>query len=284
PSRRCDDRDRVAGVMGLLAQGATEVPLDAYRTSPDIGPVRHLRPSVQRVTDDGGGMVKYVGTLLDVTHQFEAEQALRASEERLRATLEQAPNVAVQWFDAQGRVLYWNGGSTRLYGWLPGEAIGRSIDDLMPAREEAELFRRSLAQITRSGKSIGPSEYQVRHRDGSPRWIEATLFSIPGLDKEPIFVCMDVDITARRNAEHAVEQERTHLRTLFATLPDLVWLKSPEGVYLSCNRQFERLCCLSEAELLGRTDYELFSKEEADFFRSHDERAMRTGQNSVNEE
>jgi len=279
-----DDRDLVGRVMGLLAQGATEVPLYVHRTSPDIGPVRHLRPSVQMVTDDGGCVVKYVGTLLDVTYQFEAEQALRASEERLRATLEQAPNVAVQWFDAQGRVLYWNGGSTRLYGWHPDEAIGRSIDTLMHTREEADVFREAFARIVRSGQSIGPSEYLVRHRDGSPRWIEATLFSIPGPDKAPIMVCMDVDITARRNAEHAVEQERTHLRTLFATLPDLVWLKSPEGVYLSCNRQFERLCGRTEAELLGRTDYELFSKEEADLFRSHDVLAMHTGQNSVNEE
>ncbi|MDP3873601.1 MAG: PAS domain S-box protein [Methyloversatilis sp.] len=279
-----EDRTRVAGVMALFVQGATEVPVHVYRTSPDAGPVRHLRPSVQTVTDDDGGVVKYVGTLLDVTYQFEAEQALRASEERLRATLEQAPNVAVQWFDAQGRVLYWNGGSTRLYGWTPDEAIGRSVDNLTHTREEADAFRDSFAQIARSGQSIGPSEYLVRHRDGSPRWIEATLFSIPGLDKDPIMVCMDVDITARHNAERAVEQERTHLRTLFATLPDLVWLKSPEGVYLSCNRQFERLCGRAEAELLGRTDYELFSKEEADLFRSHDELAMRTGQNSVNEE
>lgn len=279
-----DDRDRVAGVMGLLAEGAKEVPVHVYRTAPDLGPVRHLLPSVQIMTDDAGGVVKYAGTLLDITFQFEAGQALRTSEERLRATLEQAPNVAVQWFDAEGRVLYWNGGSTRLYGWLPEEAIGRSVDALMHTQEQAEAFRDAFAQIVRSGQPIGPSEYPARHRDGSPRWIEATLFSVPGLDKEPIFVCMDVDITARRHAEHAVEQERTHLRTLFATLPDFVWLKSPDGVYLSCNRQFERLCGRTEAELLGRTDYELFSKEEADLFRSHDERAMRTARNSVNEE
>lgn len=279
-----EDRERVAGVLGLLAQGATDVPLHVYRTSPDAGPVRHLRPSMHCVTDDAGKVVKYAGTLLDVTEVTEAALALRGSEERLRATLEQAPNVAVQWFDAAGRVLYWNGGSTRLYGWLPDEAIGRSVETLMHTPEEADLFRSSLAQIARTGQSIGPSEYLVKHRDGSPRWIEATLFSIPGLDEAPILVCMDVDITARRNAERTVEQERTHLRTLFSTLPDLVWLKSPEGVYLSCNRQFERLCCLTEAELLGRTDYELFSKEEADHFRSHDERAMRTGQNSINEE
>ena len=43
-------------------------------------------------------------------------KALRASEERLRATLEYAPNVAVQWFDRDGRVLYWNHASATLYG------------------------------------------------------------------------------------------------------------------------------------------------------------------------
>lgn len=278
-----DDRARMGEAIERMSERVLDE-VEVFRTDPARGPMRYLQPSIQTVFDADGQLVKYSGTILDVTEVTETARALRASEERLRATLEQAPNVAIQWYDREGRVLYWNKGSTRLYGWTPDEANGCLIEALMHTGPEADAFRDLLARIERTGEPAGPSEYPVLHRDGSTRYIEGTVFSIPGPRGEPLFVCMDVDVTARRNAEREVEQERTHLRTLFATLPDVVWLKSPEGVYLSCNRKFERLCGWREAELRGKTDYDLFGKEQADYFRAHDERAIRAGFNSVNEE
>lgn len=79
-------------------------------------------------------------------------------------------------------------------------------------------------------------------------------------------------------------QERSRLRTLFDTLPDLVWLKDPDGVYLACNAQFARLYGASEAQIVGRTDYDFVSAELADFFRRNDRRAIVAGQPISNEE
>ncbi|HEY9194413.1 MAG TPA: PAS domain S-box protein [Methyloversatilis sp.] len=278
-----DDRQRMREVLARMGDSNIDA-VGVFRTDPALGPVRHLQPSIRRVADAPGGLVKYAGTLLDVSDVVAAERALRESEERLRATLEQAPNVAVQWFDAAGRVLYWNCASTRLYGWSPDEAMGRTAAQLMLLDDDADRFARVLAGIERTGASAGPSEYRVRTRSGEQKHVESATFSIPGARDEHIFVCMDVDVTARRQAEQAVEKERTHLQTLFASLPDMVWLKSPEGVYLSCNRMFERLAGLREAELLGKTDYDLFPKETADYFRAHDERAIRAGCRSINDE
>ncbi|MCU0933106.1 MAG: EAL domain-containing protein [Thiobacillaceae bacterium] len=50
------------------------------------------------------------------------------------------------------------------------------------------------------------------------------------------------------------ERERGFLRTLVHTLPDLVWLQDTRGVYLACNRQFERLIGAREEDIVGRTD------------------------------
>jgi two-component system CheB/CheR fusion protein len=43
-------------------------------------------------------------------------------------------------------------------------------------------------------------------------------------------------------------------RILFRGLPDLAWLKDPQGRYLCCNAAFERIVGCTEAELRGRTD------------------------------
>ncbi len=85
--------------------------------------------------------------------------------------------------------------------------------------------------------------------------------------------------------EHkALEHERGFLRTLVSTIPDLIWLKDSEGVYLACNPRFERFFGASQAAIVGKTDYDFMDKELADFFRDNDRKAMAKGGACTNEE
>lgn len=74
------------------------------------------------------------------------------------------------------------------------------------------------------------------------------------------------------------------LRTLLQAIPDLVWLKSANGVYLACNHRFEKFFGATESEIVGHTDYDFVSKELADSFREYDRIAMMKGCPSTNEE
>lgn len=74
------------------------------------------------------------------------------------------------------------------------------------------------------------------------------------------------------------------LQTLVKTLPDLVWLKDTDGVFLTCNTMFERFFGATEAEIVGKTDYDFVDKELADFFRENDRKAMAAGKPTMNEE
>jgi PAS domain S-box-containing protein len=94
-------------------------------------------------------------------------------------------------------------------------------------------------------------------------------------------------LTIQDNLRHALGElgfERTRLQTLVATIPDLVWLKDPAGVYLACNPQFERLYGVPAAAILGKTDYDFVGSDEADDFRRHDRMAAQAGHPLVNEE
>jgi PAS domain S-box-containing protein len=79
-------------------------------------------------------------------------------------------------------------------------------------------------------------------------------------------------------------RQQTHLHTLVATIPDLIWLKDRDGVYLACNPSFEGFFGASEEEIVGKTDYDFVDRELADFFRRHDQAAMAAGGPSSNEE
>jgi len=80
------------------------------------------------------------------------------------------------------------------------------------------------------------------------------------------------------------EDERTRLHSLLHTIPDLVWLKSPQGVYLMCNEAFERLFGVPESEIVGKTDHDFVARDVADFFSEKDRAAIAAGRPTTNEE
>lgn len=81
-----------------------------------------------------------------------------------------------------------------------------------------------------------------------------------------------------------ISETKNQLHTLLDTIPDMVWLKNSEGVYLLCNPMFERFFGAKEEEIVGKTDYDFVDKELADFFRQKDRMAMEGNVPSINEE
>ncbi|MCK9365228.1 MAG: EAL domain-containing protein [Syntrophales bacterium] len=88
----------------------------------------------------------------------------------------------------------------------------------------------------------------------------------------------------QKKAEKALSNSKGLLHTLVQTIPDLIWLKDKDGVYLSCNSMFERFFGAGEADIVGKTDYDFVDRELADSFREHDRKAMAAGRPTSNEE
>ncbi len=92
------------------------------------------------------------------------------------------------------------------------------------------------------------------------------------------------DISERKKADQALIESETRLRNLIHALPDLIWLKDKQGVYLQCNKRFESFVGINENDLIGKTDYDFFDKELADFFILNDQNAIKAGKPTINEE
>ena len=215
------------GFLGAVFLSLLLAPVWARRLS---HPFRVLADQAHRVAagqapqvaEDVGPVVEFQQLARDLDRMVAALRAHEAevvrSERRLKSSLEFTPLVAVQWYDVEGRILYWNSASTALYGYGRDVAVGTCIADnplIFADHAQARAYVDVLHDVAQSGRPYGPAEFELRHRDGRPVTVLATTFAIEAGDDSPILVCMDVDITARRRVE-------AELRDLNARLEDRV--------------------------------------------------------------
>jgi PAS domain S-box-containing protein len=96
--------------------------------------------------------------------------------------------------------------------------------------------------------------------------------------------CLKTEISEHDQLIKLLRENEKFQKTLIEALPDLVWIKNSEGVYLGCNPRFEEFFGAKESDIIGKTDYDFVDKELADFFRANDNKAVEAGKPMVNEE
>ncbi len=80
------------------------------------------------------------------------------------------------------------------------------------------------------------------------------------------------------------EEKETLLRALINSIPDLVFYKDPDSNYLGCNKAFEKFVAKSEADIIGKSDFDLFDQPVAESFRLMDQEMLSLHQSHSNEE
>lgn len=72
-----------------------------------------------------------------------------------------------------------------------------------------------------------------------------------------------------------IHESENQKKLIIQTVPDLIWSKDTEGVYLACNAKFERLLGAAEAQIIGKTDYDFFDRDIADAILKQDKLAIK---------
>lgn len=91
-------------------------------------------------------------------------------------------------------------------------------------------------------------------------------------------------IVERRRVEAELIHQSALLRSIIDAIPDLIFYKDVNSVYLGCNTAFEQFTGRAENEQTGKTDFDFFDHETADFFRNKDREMLEGGQARSNEE
>jgi len=271
-----DDRQRV--VADLKAGRAVVDQEFKFRTN--SGDVMTGLLSAQTIQLSHGPCI--FSSIIDITERKEVNRKLQEAVLFQQRLIDALP-VPVFYKDSEGRYLGCNSSFEEFFGQKREQVTGKSVYELSP-KEFADIYHeKDLALLQNPGIQI--YESTVKDRGGVVHNVifhKATFSDMDGSVGGLIGAILD--ITDRRQVEEALRNSEARLHTLVQTIPDLIWLKDKDGVYLSCNTMFERFFGAKEADIVGKTDYDFVDRELADSFREHDNKAMAAGKTTSNEE
>jgi PAS domain S-box-containing protein len=209
---------------------------------------------------------------LEITERKHAEEALRKSEQRYKTLVENI-NLGITLINANYRIVMTNAAQGRLFSKPASEFVGKECYREFEKREAVCTHCPGTKAMT-TGQPAYVETEGVRD-DGSHFLVGIHAFPLDGLGGETTgFIEVVEDITERRKAEEALRQSENNYRTLLENLPQKIFLKDRNSVYISCNENYARDLGISPQKITGKTDYDFFPKELADKYRADDKRIM----------
>jgi PAS domain S-box-containing protein len=155
------------------------------------------------VWDAGGKIVRYQGTLVDVTERREMEKALRGQEEFQRYLLESFPDLILV-IDLNGRYSFVSSRIHDLRGYKPEDLLGKRVEEEQDYSPELFALYRDL--IT-GRKMFGSCDYRARHRDGNWRTMRASASPLFDAENKLSGAIVSVrDITVEKKLEQQIIQ------------------------------------------------------------------------------
>ncbi len=222
--------------------------------------------------------------LLDIAQSFEKMAGdIQQREDSLRLSqfsIEHATD-AIIWLEPEGGITYANIAACTLSGYTREELLRMNADSFLP-----QGTPESRSAIWNELHEHGSSTFEVvrEAKNGRKIPLEITANYLDYRGKALLFTfCRDIH--QRKEAEAALIQERTLLRTVIDNLPDAIYAKDLEGRKTLGNRaDLENIGSKDEASVLGKTDFEIYTVEMAEVYRNEDLSIIESGQPIINQE
>ncbi len=171
-----------------------------------------------------------------------------------------------------------NPGAAAMFNGLPGQMLGKSLPDFSPefqpnGEASAQLWQRTVeAALAGQPQQL---EWWCQPVDGPNFFVELNLDAV-WLDDQPYLYLVLHNISRYKQTEAALVESREMLQLIANTIPQLIFWKDINSVYMGCNQHFADAAGVgSPAGIVGKTDYDLpWKPSEAEFFRQVDRRVM----------
>jgi PAS domain S-box-containing protein len=266
-ARPIDEAPPLRALKGEVVRNQQEI----VRT-PASGELRYREVSAAPVRGVGGDIIGSVSVVRDITERKRAEEALRESQATLQAALASMTD-AVFISDADGNFIEFNDAFATFHRfrnkdecWKGFARYSDIFEGFLPDGEPAPPDMWPVKRALR-GEIGANAELSVRRKDTGERWVASYSFS-PIRDKDGHIVgsvTAGRDITERKRAEEELRESQRLLRDIIDSSPSAIFLKDVDGKFITINAPLEKMLGMSRDELKGKTDYDIASKDVADY-------------------
>lgn len=240
-----EDLFRVETALYQAARGEQDFDLEFRIVHPDQT-IHDIKASALVQHNDQGEPIRMIGINYEITDRKLVEQALKTSEARLQATVENAPGIIVT-YNRQGYITYINRAVT---GQSPQDFLGTHYHNCVLPKYHAQQDQ-GLMQVFERGATV---EYEVEgYVDdlGNTTWYQVTTGPIWQGDQVEMAIATAIDITDRKQAEIALRESEHRYATLTESAPVAIFRLDAQGQCIYVNSQWGKMMGRSLESALG---------------------------------
>jgi PAS domain S-box-containing protein len=255
-----DDHESVAEALAHVLANPGVTGSAEFRYRARCGEWRFVEAVGKTLTDDPEDGI--VINTRDVTARKQAEEALRQSEERYRALIENGHDIIVILDPETGIIRYQSPSMERILGYAPGELAERSVFELVHP-DDLPAGLAAIAGTVQAPGTTRSAEYRFLHKDGGWRLLETfgRTFSPDSAEQGLVFNTRDV--TDRREAEDALRRSESHFRRLIENSQDTICIVSPTGAMTYMSPSSLRMLGFAPEALVGHSAFDYIHPDDA---------------------
>ncbi len=207
---------------------------------------------------------------------------LEDSETKYRNLVDNA-GVMMYTFSLNGTITFASNKTYEITGYTPSEFIGMHYSQFIQPDYISELKETHRRQVLDARKE-STIEFRFTTKSGALKWIEQTTVLLFDNDIPSGFQCLAKDVSEAREMQETVKkyeiqllENQGRLQSILDNASSMIYIKDLEGKYVLTNQKFKTFYNINDQAILGKTDFEFTSMEQAQRFKDTDSRVLTTG-------
>ncbi|WP_235983383.1 PAS domain S-box protein [Bradyrhizobium australiense] len=230
--------------------------------------------------DNVGLQAKLARLLGTSRREIVSERNLRTERERLFSAVVESSNDAIITKLLDGTISGWNGAAERLFGFTAAEAVGKSINIIVPPNKRAEIG--NILERVGGGERIEHYETSRVCKDGRTVDVSLSISPIRSASGKIIGASKIArDITESKRTEQALSQEMEERRRIFESSNDLILVSDSVGNLIQVSPSVTEILGYQPSEMVGHNAIQFIHPDDLESTRI-EMRAGRRGQSKRN--
>jgi diguanylate cyclase (GGDEF)-like protein/PAS domain S-box-containing protein len=185
--------------------------------------------------------------------------------------------IAVQGYNENRQVIYWNKGSELLYGYTNKEATGTKIEDLiLPEPMKAPVIA-GIKNWIENGVEIPAGELILRRKSGKNVFVYSSHVLFTNQYNYKQMYCIDINLADLKHVEAEVELKKHMLAATFEVIPDLFFLMKTDGTIIDYHASNKVNLYISPEDFVGKSMVDMLPRDVADKFKSNISKVISQG-------